>query len=198
MIGTGCGYAKRTDVDAQMEQLRQEMQTADQGLDQRIGQVDSRVNGLETRLQALEQDLQALRTDFNTTIERMEGMLAFNVPVKFEFDASNIRNADQDVLNKFASVVKQYYPNAVITVEGFTDPAGSTAYNRRLGMERAESVKAYLVTAGGLQDVNVRVVSYGESADRLLTRASGPGAWQHHGRAAARRRLRCRSDRDCR
>ena len=173
---SGCGYAKRDDVDAQMQQLRQEMQTADQGLDQRIGQVDSRVNGLENRTAALERDLQALRADFNTTIERMEGMLSFDVPVKFEFDQAEIRPADREVLDKFATVVKQYYPNAIITVEGFTDPAGSTSYNMRLGKERADAVKAYLVTTGGLQDVNVRAVSYGESSDRLLTRSAGPGA----------------------
>lgn len=170
----GCGYAKRDDVDAQFAQLRQDMEAADQGLDQRIGQVDSRVNGLEQRTQALERDLQALRNDFNTTVERMEGLLSFSVPVHFDFDQSTVREMDRTVLDRFAEVVKNYYPNAIVTVEGFTDPVGSTAYNMRLGRDRATAVKDYLVGSGGLEMDRVRVVSYGENTNRLVTRAGGP------------------------
>jgi peptidoglycan-associated lipoprotein len=170
-----CGYAKRDDVDAQFETLRSEMSSADQQIDSRVSELDGRVNGLETRTAALERDLQALRDDFNTTVERMEGMLSFNVPVHFEFDASELRPQDHTVLDRFAAVVKGYYPNALITVEGFTDPSGSRAYNQRLGMERAEAVKAYLAQQG-ISDAQVRVVSYGEDAERLVRPdAAGPG-----------------------
>jgi peptidoglycan-associated lipoprotein len=170
-----CGYAKRDDVDAQFTQLREEMQAADQQVDSRVSQLDGRVNGLETRSAALERDLQSLRSDFNATVERMEGMLSFNMPVNFEFDRADVRPEDLTVLDKFAAVVKGYYPNAVVTVEGFTDPAGSRAYNERLGMERAEAVRMYLLTQG-LADAQVRVVSYGEEEDRLVRPdASGPG-----------------------
>jgi peptidoglycan-associated lipoprotein len=168
-----CGYAKRNDVDSQFQQLRTDMETADQSLDQRISQVDTRVNGIEQRTAALENDLQTLRNEFNTTIERMEGMLSFSVPVNFEFDRADVRESDRDVLNRFADVVKSYYPNAIITVEGFTDPVGSAAYNQRLGRQRAEAVKTLLVE-NGLQDNTVRVVSYGEAANRLISREGGP------------------------
>ena len=78
--------------------------------------------------------------------------------------------------NFFAAVVKEYYPNAVVTVEGFTDPSGSTAYNLRLGRERAEAVKAVLLSQG-LMDTAVKVVSYGEARDRqVVPGAQGPGA----------------------
>lgn len=168
-----CGYAKRKDVDAQFAQMRSEVQAADQGLDQRISQVDSRVNGLEQRTAQLEQDLRSLRNDFNTTVERMEGMLSFSVPVNFEFDRADVRSGDHEVLGRFAEVVKGYYPNAIVTVEGFTDPVGSTSYNQRLGQRRAEAVKELLVQ-NGLEAGNVRVVSYGEAANRLISREGGP------------------------
>jgi peptidoglycan-associated lipoprotein len=160
-------------VDAQFAQMRTDMQSADQGLDQRISQVDSRVNGLEQRAAKLEQDLQSLRTDFNASVERMEGMLSFNVPVNFEFDQADVRTDDHSVLSRFAEVVKGYYPNAIVTVEGFTDPVGSSAYNQRLGQRRAEAVKEILAQ-NGLEAGNIRVVSYGEAANRLLTREGGP------------------------
>ena len=65
---------------------------------------------------------------------------------------------------------------AVITIEGFADPSGSIAFNRRLGMERAEAVRGYLTSSGSLADANLRAVSYGESRDRqVIPGAQGPG-----------------------
>ena len=64
-----------------------------------------------------------------------------------------------------------------MTVEGFTDQAGSAEYNRLLGQRRAEAVRHYLVTTGGLQATNVRAVSYGEAVNRQVAPgATGPGA----------------------
>lgn len=164
-----CGYAKRSQVESDMARLREEMQAGDQALAGRIDQLDGRVK-------ALEADLQALRDEFNVTIEKLEGMLAFNVPVHFDFNASEVRPSDQPVLDRFAAVVKAYYPNAVVTVEGFTDPAGSKAYNLRLGKARAEAVKEYLATIGGIDAKQIRTVSYGKAPERLVVPgASGPG-----------------------
>lgn len=171
----GCGYAKRDDVDAQFAQMRDEMQTAHTEIDGRVDQLDGRVNGLEGRVTALETDLQSMRTEFGAKIEELEGMLAFNLPVNFEYDMADVRPGDQEILNRFAAVVKDHYPGAIITVEGFTDPAGSTAYNRRLGQRRAEAVREYLVTQGLVGD-RIKTVSYGESQDRLINDGRGPEA----------------------
>ena len=166
---SGCGGVKQEDVDAQLAQIRQEYQSADQELSGRIDELNRRVGDLES-------SLQSLRNDFNTTVERMQGMLKFDVPVHFAFDDATVRELDRPVLDRFASVVKEFYPDALITVEGFADPAGSRAYNQRLGMRRANSVKKYLTTSGGLQADRVKTVSYGESADRqVVPGAQGPG-----------------------
>lgn len=175
----GCGYAKRDDVNAQMTQLREDMQQADQAVESRlsteIDAVEGRVTTLEQRAQALERELQTMRTEFNASIQRLEGMLAFNVPVHFGYDEHMVRTQDESVLRRFATVVKDYYPNAVVTVEGFTDPAGSRAYNLELGRKRAQAVKDFLVTEG-LMDETVKVVSYGEATDRqVVPGAEGPG-----------------------
>ena len=80
------------------------------------------------------------------------------------------------MLDRFATVVKEYYPGAVITVEGFTDPAGTAAYNRRLGQRRADTVKEYLASAEGLETSQLKAVSYGEARDRqVVPGAKGPG-----------------------
>ena len=106
----------------------------------------------------------------------MKGMLKFDVPVHFEFASSELRETDRPVLDRFASVVKEYYPGALVTVEGFTDPAGSAAYNQRLGQRRADAVKEYLATAGGFTSETLKAVSYGEVRKRqVVPGAKGPG-----------------------
>lgn len=164
LLLAGCGFAKRKDVDAQLTQLRTEMQQADQAQTAQI-EANSRKIG------ELERSLETLRSDFNVRIERLQGeydgMIAFDVPVHFEFDEADIREADRAVLDKFAAVAKKFYGGSLITVEGFTDPAGTASYNQQLGMRRAETVKSYLI-GQGLTETAVRTVSYGESRNRLI------------------------------
>ncbi|HEX6938753.1 MAG TPA: OmpA family protein [Longimicrobiales bacterium] len=164
-----CGYAKKDQVQAEMDRLRQEMQSQDEALASRMGEMDSRLSG---RLDALEREITSLREEFDVTVRRLEGAIAFDVPVHFDFDKAEVREDDKAVLDRFAAVVKEFYPNAIVTVEGFTDPAGSRDYNLQLGKRRAEAVKAYLTENGGLDASRLRTVSYGESPERLLA----PGA----------------------
>lgn len=157
------------DLDAELAQVREEFRASDDQLSGRIDQLERRVSSLET-------ELQALRNDFNVTMERAQGMLKFNVPVHFDFDRAEIRELDKPVLDRFAEVVKDFYADALVTVEGFADPAGTEEYNIRLGQRRAGAVKSYLTTAGGLPPDQVKTVSYGESADRqVIAGARGPG-----------------------
>lgn len=158
----------RDDFNNEVAKLREEMQTGDQRL-------ASRIDSNDARFDQLQKDLQSFRQEYDVSMERLKGQLRFNVPVHFAFNSSDIREADQPLLERFASVVKDVYPGALITVEGFTDPAGSTRYNQRLGLQRAESVKSYLVQ-NGLTDQQLRTVSYGETRPRQVEPgARGPG-----------------------
>ncbi len=166
LFAASCGV-KRDYVEDEFARLRSEMQAGDQALADRINQVEGRVG-------ALERELEAFRNDFNVKMQRFEDLISFDVPVHFEFARAEVRAADQEILDRFAAVVRAYYPNAIVTVEGFTDPAGSVAYNLRLGKARAEAVRTYLTTNGGLNPAQVRSVSYGKAADRQVVRgASG-------------------------
>jgi peptidoglycan-associated lipoprotein len=109
-------------------------------------------------------------------MERVNDRLKFNVPVHFAFAKSELREADRPVLDRFAAVVREYYPGALVTIEGFTDPSGSAAFNQWLGQRRADAVKEYLATAGGLETGELKAVSYGESRNRqVVPGAKGPG-----------------------
>ena len=174
---SGCAAkVTREDFTAEVARLREEVKAGDAQLGSRIDSTNQLVTDHTRRLDALDQELQAFRSEYNVSIERTRDMMKFNVPVHFEFAKSELREADRPVLDRFATVVKEYYPGAVVTVEGFTDPAGSAAYNRRLGQQRAGAVKEYLASAGGFETSQVKAVSYGEARNRqVVPGAKGPG-----------------------
>jgi peptidoglycan-associated lipoprotein len=174
---SGCAAkVRRDEYTADVAKLREEMQAGDRQVAGRVDSTNQAVAEHTRRLAALDQELQAFRSEFNVSMEKVKGMLTFDVPVHFEFASSELRESDRPVLDRFASVVREYYPGALVTVEGFTDPAGGAAYNRRLGQRRAEAVKEYLATAGGFTSETLKAVSYGEVRNRqVVPGAKGPG-----------------------
>lgn len=180
---TGCAHVKQEDLDNRLAALREDVsEEIAQGDRQVRDDLNGRIDGVEQRLNALADDLDALERDFDATVERLETALRFDLPVHFGFDQDQLRDQDKPVLDRFAQVVAEYYPDALITVEGFTDPAGSEEYNMRLGKRRAESVKSYLVGETSLPEGRLRTVSYGESSARQVAEGEyGPGqnGWQN-------------------
>lgn len=173
----GCaGYVKKADFNNEVAKLREEMQAGDRQVAGRVDSTNQAVADHQRRLDALEQELQAFRKEYQVSIEKVKGMLKFDVPVHFGFDSSELRESDRPVLDRFASVVQEYYPGALVTVEGFADPAGSPAYNLRLGQRRANAVRDYLAGTGGLPADELKAVSYGEVRNRqVVPGAKGPG-----------------------
>ena len=119
---------------------------------------------LAADLAQLRTDLQAMRTEFGAKISAVENGLQFALPINFAFDDATVESNDRAALDRFADVVTKHYTGAVVTVEGFADPAGSRAYNKKLSAERADAVRAYLMTRN--ISAQVRTVGYGE--DRLV------------------------------
>jgi len=173
----GCAAkVKQDDFNNEMAKLRQEMQAGDQQMATRLDSTNQAVAAQNARIDALEQELQAFRSEYTVSIEKVRGMLIFNVPVHFEYDSAELREADRPVLDRFASVVTEYYPGALVTVEGFTDPSGGAAYNLQLGKRRAQAVSEYLATSGGFTSDHLKSVSYGEARNRqVVAGAKGPG-----------------------
>ena len=176
LLTAGCHYVKRDDFDTEMALVRQEMANGDQRVAGQVSALESRVDAQEARFLQLEQNLRTMEDQFGARVDRIEGQLRVHTPVHFGFNESTLESDEVPVLGRLAEVLREYYPEALITVEGFTDPAGSRAYNMRLGQQRAEEVRSYLVTSGGLSPDQVKAVSYGEDTARLILRgAAGPG-----------------------
>ncbi len=88
--------------------------------------------------------------------------VSFSAETLFGFDRSEIRAEGRTALDRFTSELKGTQFDLVI-VEGHTDRLGSNAYNMKLSGQRADAVKSYLVSTGGLDGAKVSTVSKGES-----------------------------------
>lgn len=101
--------------------------------------------GLRTELK---KELADLRTEFDAKIVAAGNSMKVMLPVSFAFDDAMVKDSDRAALERFSQIANKYYPGAVVTVEGFADPAGSAVYNQRLSLARAENVKRELATKG--------------------------------------------------
>lgn len=178
-----CSTVSPENMDAGLASLRAEMTQEWQDADEQLGQdLGGRIDGVERRMAQLESDLQQMERDFEVSIQRLEDQLRFNVPVYFAFDDATVQTEGQQILDRFGAVAQEYYPQALITVEGFADPSGPEAYNVTLGQRRASAVAEYLTTNSSLSSDRVRAVSYGENTERLVMPGEqGPGqpGWQN-------------------
>jgi len=88
--------------------------------------------------------------------------------VNFAFNSATIDSAARATLVQQASWIKQF-PEVRFKVYGHTDLVGSTAYNRRLGLRRAQNVVSFLSSQGIDRSRLEAVVSFGEEQPVVAT-----------------------------
>jgi OOP family OmpA-OmpF porin len=93
--------------------------------------------------------------------------VSFSAESLFGFDHSEVLPEGKLALDAFAKDL-QGTTFDTINVEGHTDRLGSTAYNQTLSVQRAEAVKAYLVSAGV---DGSKIAAVGKSESQPLTKA---------------------------
>lgn len=84
--------------------------------------------------------------------------------VHFKPGTAVIEVEDYSILDLVVEVMK-HHPNDVLALEGHTDNVGEIEDNKKLGLERAEAVKAYLVK-NGVKPNQVITSSLGEEAPK--------------------------------
>ena len=82
--------------------------------------------------------------------------------INFDFDKSNIRNADLAEIQKALAFV-QKYAGSKVSIEGHTDSIGTEKYNQALSARRAAGVKNWLLSHGATDGGKMQTVGYGES-----------------------------------
>ncbi|WP_020649040.1 OmpA family protein [Solimonas variicoloris] len=165
VVLAGCHhYVKQEDYDAAIAELR------------------ANDAALRNDLNGLKSELDSRFAAYDAKISQLQGRVRVDLGAHFDYDKAALREQDKPALDEFAAVIREHHPNVLVTVEGFTDAAGSAGYNKKLGLKRAEAVRDYLVQTGGLDAGKVRAVSYGKDKNRQVE----PGAYGAQGEANRR------------
>lgn len=88
--------------------------------------------------------------------------------VTFEFNSAQLDANARAILSRQAAWIRQF-PEVRFRVYGHTDAVGSNAYNKRLGLRRAQAVVGYLTTQGIGRNRLEAVVSFGETQPLVVT-----------------------------
>ena len=88
--------------------------------------------------------------------------------VTFAFNSARLDNGARATLREQANWIRQF-PEVRFRVYGHTDLVGSSAYNKRLGLARANAAVRYLIAQGISRSRLEAVVSYGETNPAVPT-----------------------------
>ena len=81
--------------------------------------------------------------------------------IQFEFNSGILKTESYPLLDKAAAEMKKD-PTATFTLKGYASAEGTDAHNMELSVDRANSVKLYLVNTG-VNAANLTAKGYGES-----------------------------------
>ncbi len=84
----------------------------------------------------------------SVTVYLNKPLIVYFRPIFFDFDKYNIRKPDAAATLDTIAQILQKYPTLRVHLTGNCDARGPTPYNDRLGLNRAESAKRYLVQKG--------------------------------------------------
>jgi len=99
-------------------------------------------------------------------------------PIHFDFDKSDIRKGDADILTASAKWLTGN-PGNLVLIEGHCDERGTNEYNLALGERRAKAAMNFLV-AQGVPAARMTIISYGE--ERPLCREESEKCWAENRR----------------
>lgn len=148
-IESATAERERVRLEARTREAEQQASAAQQAR-QEAQAARSRAQELESRLE----ELQAKRTD--------KGLVLTLGDVLFDTGSAVLKPGSARRMDQLASVLREY-PEATITVEGFTDSTGSQSLNQRLSEERANAVRNAL-GARGIDASRITAVGYGAAA----------------------------------
>ena len=130
-------------------------------------------------------ELEEILSDLGARKVGTEILISLSGDVLFDFNKWDIKEEAENELSKLVRAISELNKKNVV-IEGHTDSKGSETYNLKLSQKRAEAVKAWFETTGGLVGVTFQTIGYGES--KPATSNTNPdGSDNPEGRAQNRR-----------
>jgi len=152
------GCASKGYVNQEVEEVRSEYQ--------------AEINELKAKAALNSDDIKKLQTLSNQLSEKTEmalneakGFENYQViwegVVNFDYDSYEVRGVDKDRLGELGKKMTDY-PRSLLEMIGHTDQSGPNKYNLQLGLQRAESVKRFLINNYGIALYRMFVASEGK------------------------------------
>jgi outer membrane protein OmpA-like peptidoglycan-associated protein len=82
----------------------------------------------------------------------------------FDTEKSSVRSNAVPQLKQITQSVQQRYQNGNVVIRGYTDSRGSKGYNKELAEQRADAVKKWMITEGGLKEEQISINPIGEAS----------------------------------
>lgn len=142
-----------SEVDSRAQAANTAAGSAQRAADTASGQAQEVGKRADARATAIENETRKLI--FETVISEDSG--------KFKFGAAELPDEAKAAIDSMVTGLKTDKKAIWIEIEGHTDNVGSTDYNERLGLERAEAVKRYLYEQHQVPLHKINTISYGES-----------------------------------
>ncbi len=163
--------ATKTYVSREVGEINQKVED----LSTEVEKTQERVKRNEVRIDQVGQDVQTVRGSAQSALERAEraeqaakGKVIYTVTlsnerVTFPVDRATISEQAKQIIDEAVGVIAAENRGVYFEIEGHTDSTGTTAYNLKLGQERADAVRNYLHDEHGIALSRIEVISYGES-----------------------------------
>ena len=88
--------------------------------------------------------------------------VALSADLLFDFDKADLKKEADPKLGELGKVLAAY-PDAQVTIDGFTDSIGNDAYNMTLSEKRARTVATWLEKNAGVKGDRLRTKGYGKT-----------------------------------
>ena len=141
---------KQAAAERQAEEVARQAEQAEEEARQAKAETEKVRQRLKGELDRLQASLSKIADTRRTALGLV--MTLDSRQIEFDFDKSELRPENREVLARIAGVLLTYQ-NYGIQVFGHTDDVGSVDYNQQLSEKRADSVREYLVEAGIDPDV---------------------------------------------
>jgi len=110
----------------------------------------------------------------SVTIYEDDGSPRVNLRIEFDHDSYTINENSFPLLNELGKALcNDALKDKIIIINGHADADGEDQYNLQLSLNRAVSIKNYLLSNFPLEAESFRTIGYGESAPLLPNDSSG-------------------------
>lgn len=152
----GRDEAARAEAAGELEKLRTQAAAAQTALDALNGKVD--------RAQESADDAVKIARDGRLVSGKIANSLLLNDNmVLYGYEQPELTESGRAALDKLIADVRPKLPHVFVEIIAYTDSSSLDSQNRRIALERAESVRRYLHETGGIPLDRMSAISYGDA-----------------------------------